>query len=214
MAKKYQKPTPTGREYADTARDFNEFTTHMLLKLPKKWKDYILDPIHRAADNIETLALRANRVYVNPKAQNKGELIKSYNERMDLLKEALREFDVFDRKLIHMTDHMNLMQDEATRLKKVLKDMIIKELKAILKEEKTSVEYQINVHQKLNEIEYTTTIGKKVLKLGMSKKNKDHWIDLEWKAKNEISKRLEADKRQLTRLLSEDKKSIVNDMPV
>ena len=201
MAQKYQKPKPTGREYVDAAREFNEFTTHMLLKLPEKWKDYILNPLHEAADKIESLTIRANRVYVNPANQGKEELIKAYTLRLELLQEAIREFDVFDRKFVHLTDHIELMQDETKRMKVILKSMILNELKTLIKETDKTISYEVNVKHRLNEVEYTTTLGTKAVKIGMTPKNKDHWIDLEYVASMEVAKRLTADKKQLARLM-------------
>lgn len=200
MAKKYQKPASTGREYVDAAREFNEFTTHMLLKLPEKWKDYILNPLHEAADWIETLTIRANRVYINPNHLSQKELVQAYQLRIELLQEAIREFDVFDRKFIHLTDHIELMQDEMKRMKAILKSMILKELKGLVDSSDTNIQYEVNVRHHLNQVEYTTTLGTKTVKLGMTPKNKEHWIVLSGLAKSEIEKRLASDKKQLSKL--------------
>lgn len=214
MAKKYQKKPPTGREYVDAAKEFNEYTTHMLLKLPEKWKEYLLNPLHDSADRVESLAIRANRVYINPEKQNAEELKKAYEQRIELLKELIREMDVFERKLIHLTDHIELMQDEAKRMKAILKNMIKRELRTVVKdtqrnaqekssdidEEQKSIKYEVAVKQYLNQVEYTTTLGTKTVKLGMSPRNKDRWIMLAQITVSEAAKRLTADKHQLARI--------------
>ncbi len=201
MAKKYQAPKPTGREYVDAAKEFQRFTTHMLLKLPEKWKDYLLNPLHASADRIESLALRANRVYISPEHMNVEELKEAFQLRIGLLQEAIREFDVFDTKFVHLTDHIELMQDEMKRMKAVLKNLISQELKK--EEQETGRKCEIEVHQYPDQIEYTTTLGTKTVKLGMSPKNKDHWLDLEIRVKEEITRRITADRKFLHKLNSQ-----------
>ncbi len=202
MAKKYQKPQPTGREYVDAARAFNEYTTHMLMKLPEKWKEYLLNPLHESADRVESLAIRANRIYLNPDKLEGEALRNAYEQRMELLKELIREMDVFERKLIHLTDHIELMQDESKRMRAILRNMIRRELRMLLKEKKIEVKYEISVKQHINEFEYTTTIGTKSVKLGMTPRNKDRWITLAQNVVNETVKRLRADQAQLAKLVN------------
>lgn len=199
MTKKYQAPKATGREYVDSAKEFQKFTTHMLLKLPEKWKDYILDPIYRSADNIETFVLRANRVYINHQYLSPEELKKAYGMRISLLRYAIREFDVFDTKFVHLTDHIELMQDEMKRMKFILKNMIVKELQQ-MEGSNPNIKYEIEIKHHLNQVEYTTTLGTRSVKLGMTPKNKDHWLDLEIAAKQEIEKRMSSDKQILLKL--------------
>lgn len=174
----------------------------MLFKLPEKWKDYILDPLHEAADQIESLTIRANRIYVNPEHLDREELIKAYQLRISLLQEAVREVDVFDRKFIHLTDHIELMQDEMKRMKAILKNMIIRELKDLVKNSGTQITYEVDVRHHLNEVEYTTTLGTRTVKLGMTPKNKEHWLKLEQTAQAELTKRLSADKKLLAKLMT------------
>lgn len=200
MPKKYQKPEPTGREYVDAARELNTYTTHMLLKLPEKWKDYILNPVHEAADRIESLTIRANRVYLNPNHLDQEKLIRAYQTRIDLLQEAIREFDVFDRKFIHLTDHIDLMQNETKRMKAIVKDLVKREIENLTKTLGKPLSFEIETKHHLDQVEYTTTLGTKTMKLGMTPKNKDHWLSLEIVAKAEIEKRLDADKKQLAKL--------------
>lgn len=205
----------------DAAKQLNTYTTSMLFKLPEKWKDYLLDPIHQSADRIESLTIRANRVYVNPKSLTPDQLRAAYQLRISLLQEALREFAVFDVKFEHMTDHIDLMQSELKRLKNIVCNLIAEqppEAKPAPKPEgppllvegdggtdalpgdAPGAVTQIEIHQRLDQIEYTTALGTKTLKLGLTAKNRDYWLKLEQQAKTQIQKRLESDRQIAAKL--------------
>lgn len=190
MGKQYVSKRNTGREYVDAAKEFHAYTLHMILKLPEKWKDFFLIPICQASGQIESSVIDANAVYVDRPWMTEEEKIRQYIIRIECLGDALRCFDVFDRKLECMMDQVDIMKDESRRLRKIICNIIQEEAK---KEKLDASVLKPEMH--LDEIVYTTSAGKRTMRLGITNKHLDRWMSLEIKAKEEIQKRLSADRK-------------------
>lgn len=124
MAQYYREKAPTGKEYVEATKKFHAYTVFTLLKLPKKWKAYILDPIAEASAKIESLVVMANRVYISEPNQTKEELLAAIAERDKYLIEAMRWFSVFDDRREMLLGQVDYMKAESKRLTQILMRLI------------------------------------------------------------------------------------------
>ena len=196
MAQKYQKPPVSGREYVDVTREFCNITHARCERLPKRWKETILLPLIRIADEIESITRRANKIYLNEKNLSREDLIRGYGERIHLLTEAVTLFSDFDAKFERMMGKIDIGRNESLRLKNILIS-IIKEMQETHPEYK---ELTITVRSHGDEMEYISMAGNRYMKLKLTQKNINHWLDLENSSLGYIRRRIEQDKRAVAGL--------------
>lgn len=196
MGKKYQKKEPTGREYVDAASALCTLTVFQCMKLPERWKDVLLSPLIAHAQTIESLAAQANKVYINEKTMPPEALIGAYQMRIGLLQEALRVFASFDMSFKRLMDHVDISGEEKRRLKNILLGIIRSE-KAKDPEIKR---IEIKVISRQTDMQYLSAYGDKYLKLKITPKTRDHWLRKEIEAMEHIRKRIESDKKAISRL--------------
>lgn len=193
MAKKYEPPKPTGREYVTSTTDFCNYTHDRCDKLPKRWKEALLLPLINLTDEMEQLTRRANRIYINDKNMETNAIITAYQQRIQMLTEALSLFADFDIKFERLMSRIDLGASEKKRLRTILLD-IIKEVQTTYPETK---ELEITVRSHADEMEYISMAGSKYLKLKLTRKQVDYWLKLEQDAYHHIENRIKNDKKLL-----------------
>lgn len=229
MARKYKKPEPTGREYVDSAEEFYTYTVSILEKLPHEWKDYTLDPVWYAAKAVADGACDANGIYM--KTDDPEQKVKNYTDRIGCLVKALRAFYRFDRELGRMMRRVDLMQSETKRMKALMWDILHElgiyseeyQKKKQASDEETpeggvpedlkAWTDQVNgkikkaplktmvVTNHVHEIHYTTILGDRRMRLGLTSANKDHLLGLEAAARKYIQERCTKDLAERKALL-------------
>lgn len=199
MGKQYHKKKQTGDEYVIAAKKFHQYTVHAIQKMPAEFKNYILDPLFEASFKIEQYVSLANAVYVS---KNKENMANEIQARTAYLSEALRWFDVYDTAFENLMGIIDLQVAEKLRLKNILEQIIQeKGLQLEGRPENIPNVLTVDVRNHVSDIEYAAMSGNtKSLKTALTAKNKDHWLLLEAKARDLISKRLSKDRAQIAAL--------------
>lgn len=65
MGRYHQEKTKTGKEYVESTRKFVAVTYERCMRLPDRWNDFLLRPLILKAQEIESLVVRANAIYIN-----------------------------------------------------------------------------------------------------------------------------------------------------
>ena len=196
MSKKYEPKKPTGREFVDCASKFCSLTLVNCLKLPQRWYPTILEPLLKTCQQIESIVVAANRIYINEKNMNRDSLIKAYSERIEELQKALRLFPVFDTAFDRMMSFVDVADAEKKRLKELLLQIIREEQT----KDKKLQKIEIKVISHGSDMEYVSTSGVKKVRLKLTKKGKDIWLAAERESEKYIKQRLDMDKRAVAKL--------------
>lgn len=166
------------------------------MRLPDRWNDFLLRPLILKAQEIESMVVRANAIYINEKVQGSAAAIEAYAERIHQLQQALRVFKDYDMSFDHLVNYVDITGAEKRRLKNVLLE-IIQEEKRLNPDVK---DVEIRVISRAKDMEYRSAAGDKVFTLKLTAKNKDHWLDVEAEARTLITERIENDKKAINRL--------------
>ena len=196
MSEKYKKREPTGREFVDTTIQFRDLTVFHCMKLPERWMPTLLVPLLDASAKIESQVIEANRIYISDKNQTAEQLRVAYEERIRMLSEALRTFKAFDQSFERMMRMIDIQGSEKRRLKNIVLSIIDK----AKEDDEELKELEIKVVSRLTDMEYRSVAGKKTFRLSLTSKGKDRWIATEAEAIDLIKKRIESDKRAVSRL--------------
>lgn len=196
MSQKYKKAKPTGREFVDSTTKFCSSTISYCLKLPKRWETTILKPLLDTAQQIETIVVAANRIYINENNMEPGSLIEAYTERIHELQKALRLFTVFDVAFDRMMSYIDVAGEEKRRLKNLVLDII----REAQEQDEQLKSLDIRVISRATDMEYVSLAGTKSMRLKLTKKGRDAWLAAESEAEGYIKQRVEADKRAVNRL--------------
>lgn len=200
MGKQYKPKPTTGSEYVEAAKKLHQYTMHIISRMPTEMKSYALDPLFHSSQTILRNVIMANAVYINNK--DAGQMIQALEDRDAYLVKALRTFDVFHANLDNLMGHVNLLKAERLRLKNILEEIILENgYQPDGWQETPNDIITIQVKGRLTEIEYEAMNGNvKVLRLGLTSRNADHWLLLCTQARELISKRIAADKAAISKM--------------
>ena len=194
MGKYYTPPKKTGKEYVLVVDDLHSTTVFRCSKLPRDWKDYILDPLVRVSEEIQQRVHGANKVPIRPDKMDDNDLLSSYKERATYLMEALRLFETFDTRFDLLMKNIDIEGYEVARIKKILLN-IIKKIEA-----EKGVTINLETHVGLQDIQYVAANNKTTMKLMFTPKNCKNWLRKRHEAEQEVSKKLSKDLAYISNL--------------
>ena len=196
MGKQYKPKKPTGREYVDKTKEWVNTTIYRCGVLPEQWKETMLNPLVETVIGIEDLVVEANAVYINESVLSTEDAIKAYQQRDELLYEALRKVKNYDTKFDRLIRHVDVCRKEKQRLKNIILNIIKREQEA----NPTLQKIEIDVISHVDEMEYQAANGNEVFKLKLTERNKTHWNLLRQETAELINKRISSDKYAIKRL--------------
>lgn len=188
MTRYYQKPKETGREFVDYCSELCSITIHRCIMLPHRWESSLLNPLITTAQKIEELVITANSIYINKEHLSEEEYLNNYERRLEKLTEALDYFKLYDVQFSRTMENVDLEQSEIHRLEDTLRRIIEKEDRD---------QINIEIQKRSNKYCYISKSGKEFLTLKLTHKNVEYWIYVRNKAREVLSKRINADRKNL-----------------
>lgn len=199
MGKQYKPKAKTGDEYVEATKRLHQYTALVISRMPPELKAYTLDPLYQSSRAILQNVIMANAVYVSNK--DPRQMVRALEERDAYLIKALRLFNVLHADLDNLMGCVNLLKAERVRFKNILEQLILENGYLLEGRQETADSVlTINVRGRVTEIEYVAMNGSsRTLRLGLTSRNRDHWLMLCAQARELISRRVTTDRAMIVK---------------
>ena len=198
MSQYYKPKNETGREYVLKTKEFNAYVLHIMMNMPEQWKEFLTVPVFQASDEIESLVIQANRIYIpNKDGPAKADAVK---ERLSYLYQALRMFSVFDEKYDRLMLNLDLEGSEKARLKNIMIGILNAEKEKDPNGKLAKDGIEIRFVSRITDMEFRSAHGSESLKLKFTAKQNDRLLSLETQAMSGIRKRIASDNKIISEL--------------
>lgn len=201
MGKYYKKPKPTGREYVDKVITLEQNTLYRCSLLPRIWKEWYLTPLVDCIREVRTLVCSANSDIYISKELPPEKMIAAYKERIDLNTKALRKLKEYEFDLDNVLNQIDMEEHEFSSMTKTLQMLIesIQRDESFIEKLKTDPKTAyVKITSNLDNMCYTTSYGEVTKKLRLTENNVKQWLGMYCDAREELSKKIVKDKKELS----------------
>lgn len=188
-----------GDAYVTEAQKLLKLTRAICLALPKKWKDYLLDPLFKQALRIRDDTVSANDQLLNEEYLTHEQMINNLSKRCDYLDDAMDAFKNFDIAFDDLMGELDMLDTD-------FRYMYAKICEAV---EKANPEKKldIEIHGSDRFFSYTADADGEKIEIHLTRKKKDELLAQEALAKERIGDRRSKDQKWLRSLTkSQDRK--------